>query len=80
MARKHKKKYVTIVWEDHHSDSSWKNKKEIKDWATKKSNCKTIGEITYEDKDVIVLSSSFDGDESYGESMCILKKNIVSTK
>lgn len=66
-----------IKWRDHHSDSAWKSPKELKVWATKPCICITIGWITYEDKDVIVLSSSFDGDESYGENMCILKTNII---
>lgn len=72
-----KKKFIKVKWQDHHSDSSWKTKKEIKEWATKPVICVSHGEITYEDKDVLVLSSSFDGDESYGENMCILKNNIV---
>jgi hypothetical protein len=77
MKKTKKTKYTTILWEDHCSDSAWKNKNEIKLWATKPTICTTTGEITYEDKKVIVLSASFDGDEAWGESMCILKKNII---
>lgn len=72
-----KKKLVTIKWRDHFSSSSWKTKKELEEWAKKPCICTTTGEVTYEDKEVIVLSASHDGDESYGENMCILKKNIV---
>lgn len=75
-----RKKYTTIKWMDHHSDTSWKDKKEIKEWATTPIVCTTIGEITYEDKDVVVLSASFDGDNEYAENMCILKINIVDRK
>lgn len=71
------KKYKIIKWLDHHSDSAWKTKKELETWAKKPNICTTRGEITYENKNVIVLSASFDGDESWGENMCILKKNIV---
>ena len=75
--KKKKRKYTTILWLDHKSDSSWKSKKEIQEWATKNSLCETVGEITYEDEDVIVLSASFDGDDEWGENMCILKVNII---
>lgn len=77
MANKHKKKYQVIKWIDHYSDSSWKTKKEIEKWATSPTFCVSRGEITYENDKVIVLSASFDGDESYGENICILKVNIV---
>ena len=73
-----KPKFRTIRWRDHHSDSAWKTKKDLKNWATKPVICTTKGEVTYEDNDVIVLSASYDGEESYGENMCILKKNIVT--
>lgn len=78
--KKTKKKYIKIKWLDHKSDSSWKTKSEIKTWASKNLLCETIGRITYEDDDVIVLSASFDGEDNYGESMCIIKKNIISMK
>jgi hypothetical protein len=74
---KPKPKFRTIKWEDHHSDSSWKNSKEMAIWASKPNICTTKGWVTFENKNVIVLSASFDGDESYGENMCILKKNIT---
>ena len=70
-------KIVTIKWVDHHSNSSWQTIKEIKEWATKPQICITTGTITYEDKNVIVLSASFDGEEEWGDSMCINKKLIV---
>lgn len=72
-----KPKLKKIKWRDHFSDSKWMTKKELKVWATKPTICTTIGYVTYEDKTVIVLSSSFDGDESWGENMCILKQNII---
>lgn len=76
-SNKEKIVYKQIRWRDHYSDSSWKSKKEIAEWATKSTICTTKGIVTYQDKNVIVLSASFDGDESYGENMCILKNNIV---
>jgi len=69
--------YKTIRWLDHESKSAWLDEKELKEWATKRTVCTTKGWVTYEDKDVIVLSASFDGDDSYGENMCILKKCII---
>ena len=78
--KKNKPKYVKIKWRDHFSDSSWKTKNEIKKWATSSTLCISRGEITYEDDKVIVLSASFDGDESWGENICILKVNIDSEK
>lgn len=71
------KKYKTIRWRDHFSDSSWKSEKELSSWATKPTICTSKGWVTYEDKNVIVLSASFDGEESYGENICILKNNIM---
>lgn len=70
-------KFKKIRWLDHYSDSSWKTLKELKTWATKPTICTSMGWITYEDSKVIVLSASFDGDESYGENICIIKKNII---
>lgn len=70
-------KIVTIRWIDHKSEGTWKNKKELKEWASKPLICTTVGKITYEDKNVIVLSATHDGEEDYGENMCIMKKLIV---
>lgn len=72
-----KRKLKTIYWLDHFSDSAWKTKAEISEWVKKKTICVTTGEVTYEDKDLIVLSASYDGVDAYGENMCILKRNIV---
>ena len=72
-----KRKYRTIKWRDHKSDGIWMDKHEIAKWAIKPIICTTVGEVTYEDKNVIVLSSTFDGEDDYGDNMCILKKNIV---
>ena len=73
-----KKKFIKVKWQDHHSDSAWKNEKELKEWATKPFICVTKGWLVFEDKNVLVLSASFDGEDSYGENMCILKVNIVT--
>lgn len=72
-----KQQYKTIKWLDHFSDSEWQTKREIKNWASKPLICKTKGIITYEDKYVIVLSATKDGNGRYGENMCILKSCIV---
>lgn len=72
-----KRKYTTIFWEDHHSDGSWMTKKEIEKWVNKPVICTSTGEITFEDKNKIVLSASYDGSGGWGENICILKNNIV---
>jgi len=71
------KNYKTIRWHDHFSDGTWRTIKEIAVWAKKRTPCVSIGEVTYEDDEVIVLSASFDGEENYGDNVCILKGNIV---
>ena len=75
--KKHNKKYITLRWLDCFSDEDWKTKEEIAKWVKENKLCTTIGEITYEDKNVIVLSASFDGEDGYGENMCILKSCII---
>ena len=74
---KKKPKFTTVRWLDHNSDSAWKTPKEIEAWVSKPTICITKGWLTYEDSKVLVLSASFDGDESWGENMCILKINII---
>ena len=70
-------KYKTVRWFDHFRDGSWKTLEDIKEWATKPIPCITKGWVTYEDKNILVLSASFDGEGSYGENICILKKDII---
>lgn len=67
-----------ISWKDHTSDSSWKTIEEIKEWVNNPTICITVGFITHEDDEVVVLSASFDGDESWGENMMIYKHSIIS--
>lgn len=74
---KTKKKFVTIYWQDHFSDSSWKTEKEIEELIKKQKTCISKGWLVYENNEFIVLAASFDGEESYGDTISILKKNIV---
>jgi len=80
MIKKTKTKYEIIKWKDHFSQSSWRAKEDMKRWATDNVVCTTIGENTYEDKDVVVLAASNDGTGDYSETMCIIKMNIVNRK
>lgn len=73
----HKDKVRTIRWQDHVSDSRWMSIKEIATWVSKPTICTSKGIVTYEDSKLIVLSASFDGEDSYGENICIMKKCIV---
>lgn len=71
--------YYKITWTDCFSESTWKDRKEIEEWAKENFNkqCTTIGYITYEDKNLIVVSASSNAREDYGEHMAILKPNII---
>ena len=75
-------KYYKITWIDHFPLPDWSTKKEIKEWALRKKKecCVTVGTISYEDDDVIVLSASFDGDDSFGDSLAIRKSDIIKKK
>jgi hypothetical protein len=75
--KKNNSKIRIIHWRDHHSDDTWKSLDEIKEWATKPKICTSRGILTYEDDEIVVLSSSDDGEGNFGENMCILKKNII---
>ena len=72
-------KTYRVTWKDHFSDSSWKDDKEIKTWVEecKKELCSTIGAVVYQDDEVIVMSASKDGGDSYGDLMCIYKNHIT---
>jgi len=63
--------YKKIYWWDAESKSHWQTKEEIKEWVLKRAPCITIGQIIYEDKKVIITAASHDGDESWGELICI---------
>jgi len=71
--------YKKIIWEDHFSDSAWQSREEIREWvlSRRKTLCVTIGEITHEDEDMVVVCSSFDGDDRYGECIGIFKGTIL---
>ena len=74
--------YYKITWTDHFPLPEWSLKEDIEKWALEKKgqHCVTVGVITYEDKDVVVISASFDGDENYGDSLAIAKVDIVKRK
>ena len=68
-----------ITWWDHRSDSSWLDTEQIKEFAkdSSRSVCSSVGMITYEDANVIVVSSSEDGEGGYGENICLLKSAVI---
>lgn len=74
--------YYKIEWTDHFSESSWKTKEEMKEWAskTKQNVAVTVGAVSYEDDDIVVLSASFDGESVFGDNMAIFKTNIINRK
>lgn len=73
------KKITTVHWLDHASDCVWKNLEDVKTWVKeqKKKPCVTVGEIIYEDKDVIVMTDGNDGHGNFGNTSLIFKKLIV---
>jgi|TARA_R100000501_G_C2594472_1_gene93444 hypothetical protein len=76
-------KYYKITWKDYFSAPEWKDKEALSKWVKKEDegeHCTTVGVISYEDKDVVVVSASFDGQESYGDSIAIYKSCIVKKK
>jgi hypothetical protein len=75
-------KYIEVFWRDAFSDSSWKNTEDIKKWVDEKHTelCKSIGWEVYTDKYYLVLSSSFNGDDEYGELTAIPKNWVVEVK
>lgn len=78
-----KKQYYKIEWTDHFSESAWKDKTEIATWVKEdiKHICTTVGMVTYEDKNILVISASVVnglGNEGlFGENMAIYKTNII---
>jgi hypothetical protein len=72
-------KLERVEWRDHFSDSSWMDRDEITVWVEKHAStmCVSVGTVTYEDRDKLVVSGSVDGGDNYGENMCIFKKDII---
>ena len=68
-----------ITWWDHRSDSSWLDEEQIKEFARESSRsvCVSVGVVTYEDHNVMVVSSSEDGEGAYGENICLLKSAVI---
>jgi hypothetical protein len=75
-------KYYEITWKDHFSETGWKDKDELEKWVKdrKKHPCVSIGQIVYEDDDVIVLAGSHDGEDSHGDFMAIYKNHIIKKR
>lgn len=72
-------KTYRVTWKDHFSDSSWMDIHEIQEWVekSKKEPCITIGELVYQDDDVIVLSATDDGSGNRGDLMGIYKNHVI---
>jgi len=65
-----------IKWIDAESRSEWMSVDEIKDWVKKLKPCQSVGRISYEDDNFIVVSGSYDGENNYGENIIIPKSLI----
>lgn len=75
-------KIYEIHWKDHFSTSGWKEDEEIKEWVKEKKSgrCVTVGYIAYEDKDVLVIAGSHDGEDSFGDFQAIYKNHITKRR
>lgn len=72
-------KYYKVTWLDHFSESEWKSKSEIAEMVEdRRDPCITVGEITFENEEMIVMSASYDGDDNYGDHMAIFKNCIIN--
>lgn len=69
-----------IKWCDPSSKSEWASIDEIKTWVAEETStlCTTIGRIAFEDKKCLVVCSSDNGAEDYGDCIIIYKSLIVS--
>lgn len=75
------KKYE-IFWKDHFSESGWKDESDLEKWVRnkKKGRCRTVGYIAYQDKDVLVIAGSHDGEDCFGDFQAIYKNHITKRK
>lgn len=67
-----------VKWLDHFSETGWKDNTELVEWAKDRNTCVTVGFLSYQDNDIIVIAGSHDGLESYGDFMAIYKNCIIS--
>jgi hypothetical protein len=77
-----KNKLIKLYWKDHYFQSEWNTIKDIEKTAENgfKEMCWTYGYCLVNKPGYIVMSSSFNGDDEYGNTAMILKKDIVNFK
>jgi len=72
-----KNKYIKVMWNDHFSDDSWMSLEQLREWVLDSKVCITVGLVTYEDSEKLLVSATHSADEMYADNMCILKNNII---
>jgi hypothetical protein len=74
-----KNKLIKVYWKDHYFQGSWDSISEMEKTAEKGFNelCTTVGECIINKSGYIVMASSFNGDNEFGNIAMILKKDII---
>ena len=69
-----------IEWYDAESEVTWATEAEMDEWCKQLSMATEVGWVYEEDKDIIVLVTSFFGDGTFGNRTKIPKGMIKSRK
>jgi hypothetical protein len=72
-------KLIKVYWKDHYFQGSWDSVSEMEKTADDgfEKPCWTIGICLINKRGYIIMASSFNGDNEYGNSAMILKKDII---
>ena len=70
--------FYMVYWEDIQSDSGWRTLKEIQ--KSKPAICVSTGWLVKENKDVHILISDYNYDESYTEMADVGNTTVIPTK
>lgn len=71
-------KIYKVTWDDHFSETGWKDDSELLSWVEDKEPCTTVGYLAHQNEKLLVIAGSHDGIESYGDFMAIFKTCIIS--
>lgn len=74
-----KNKLIKVYWKDHYFQGEWNSIIGVAKTAENGFNepCWTVGECIVNKSGYIVMASSFNGDDEYGNTAMILKKDII---
>ncbi len=60
-----KDKIVKIQWEDTSSNSGWRDRKFLKEWARKNTMCESVGFLVAKNKRNVILAAMKDMDKRF---------------